>query len=186
MNDEKFEVDWEVCQSIERLTRTLLKQGTTPAVAREIVLKSTEYKEWTSTVRCFSICCNEIEFYLDLKGAVEFEQYDEDLRSLALQEMNGMLGSSSRDWPYENDRLLLQMGMQIKPTELSYEMGRFSKLLGFETSIGLLEFFSLFTGNASGLLNIDEQKLRTLEQNMIKIEEFVSLFESKYRKADNN
>lgn len=186
MNDEKFEEDWEVYQGIERLSRTLLKQGTTPAVAKEIVLKSTEYKEWTLTERCFDICCNEIEFYLDLKGAVEFEQYDEDLRSLALEEMDGMLGSTTRDWPYENDRLFLQVGMLIQPTELSYEMGRFSKLLGFETSIGLLEFFSLFTGNASGLLNIDEQKLRTLEQNMIKIEEFVTLFESKYRIAGDS
>ncbi|MDQ0914388.1 hypothetical protein [Paenibacillus sp. V4I5] len=181
MNDEKFEEDWEVYQSILRLTKTLLKQGTTPAVAREIVLKSTEYRVWTSTLRCFSICCDEIEFYLDLKGTVEFEQYDEDLRSLALEEMHGMLGSTTRDWPYEIDRLFLQMGMQIQPTELSYEMGRFSKLLGFETSVGLLEFFSLFTGNASGLLNIDEQKLRTLEQSTIKIEEFITLFESKYR-----
>lgn len=100
--------------------------------------------------------------------------------------MNGMLGSTTRDWPYEIDRLFLQMGMQIQPTELSYEMGRFSKLLGFGTSVGLLEFFSLFTGNASGLLNIDEQKLRTLEQSTIKIEEFITLFESKYRIAGDS
>jgi hypothetical protein len=73
------------------------------------------------------------------------------------------------------------VGINIPPYELGIEIGRFCKLMKFDKPIGSLEFLALFTNNASGLLNIEIEKLQEISVKASILEEFKNVFILKYK-----
>lgn len=182
MGEAKFNMDWEVHQRIERLAKEHLTCGLTPHEVRDLVLHSSEYKEWNSMERCFGVEYHELFIYTDLLGEIEFKEYDCKVKQIAQIEMevsDKKLVVETK-WKFEFDRLFHQIGIIITPVDLGRNIGLLSMKIGLKEPLGVLEFLGLITDNASALLYLEMKVVTTLEDKQNEIISFIEEFIQTY------
>lgn len=191
----KFDADWDLVNKLDRMAIDYLKDGLGPIETQLLILNSELFKEWKSTERCFDVHFHDLSRFEDILSNIEFDNYVNMLKRIAFETMQ------DKAIPYENelytnycgpivndinsrqtyDRLFHQVGINIPPYELGIEIGRFCKLMKFDKPIGSLEFLALFTNNASGLFNIEIEKLQEISDKASIFEEFKNVFMLKYK-----
>ncbi|WP_248929214.1 hypothetical protein [Paenibacillus hamazuiensis] len=200
MCKDKFDIDWELVNKIDKMALDLLKNGLSPAETQIKILNSELFQEWTSIERSFDVHYHDVSRFEDLLSSLEFDHYVTNLKSIALQTMNNKTFSNEIEWGIKSngptivdsssknifDRLFYQIGFYVSPHNLGIEIGELSKLMKFKEPIGLLEFLALFTNNESGLFNLEAEKLDELMKNDILLEKFKNDFNLKYKRTDIN
>ncbi|NEW09266.1 hypothetical protein GK047_25215 [Paenibacillus sp. SYP-B3998] len=180
MDETKFKEDWVVHLRVESLAIKLLSKGLSPKEVQAMVIISDEYSEWISIDRCFETKYQKNFYYTDLLGSIEFKRYEHKLKQLAKIEMGILDDKTEFIWEFEYDRLFSQIGLKIRPAELGSEMGKFSQLINLNEPLGLLEFLSLITDNASSLLHLEENTLITLKNQKNEIDSFIEKFKASF------
>ncbi|WJH36628.1 hypothetical protein N6H14_13300 [Paenibacillus sp. CC-CFT747] len=120
---------------------------------------------------------------MDMEAAVKFDGYKYRLEAIAGQIMNDTILLTDSQW-LDYDRLYTSLNIWIHPVRLALEMARFSRLMDWTKPIGLMGFYSMFSGQEVQLMDMGEARLEEIRARIEDVEKFLEAFLTQYQRKD--
>ncbi|MGF7035977.1 hypothetical protein J2T17_007028 [Paenibacillus mucilaginosus] len=173
---DRLERDSRFVNRLTNMAKNWLRNGMGIQETKKNLQLSPEYQEWIGIDRCMSVDFDKIGWYEDLLSSLELERFSEDIEGLAQLIMIDQQSTESSAGK-EYNIVLGHCGYRITKYELSYELARFSGLLGHSAPIPYRAFFAIVTGH----LLFDGDLIKALGTHEEIVREFLSEFNHLYR-----
>jgi len=178
MDEQLFQRDWALSQTLTNLARTYLEQEITVDETMTKVLNSPEYNEWCSEPRTFGIACDQRFYYEDLQGSINFEKYEALIQSYCNQYFTEEVTGQPKD-STQYDQIFEQLGMKVTVEQLGYEIAQLSKLIGAKSTLNYEVLLNLFNGTL--ITSLEDDLLDCLFANQEEVSQFIEDFFNTYK-----